>query len=66
MIPHHAVSCDLDPTKQSHPPHHPAQRFFLMNAAAFTLRVTLRVIYLAPLGSTSSKNTAPPQVRDIT
>jgi hypothetical protein len=32
---------------------------------AFTLRVTLRVIYLAPLGSVSSQNDKPSQSRDI-
>jgi hypothetical protein len=54
------------PSQIRHPPHHPPQRLFLMNAPTFTLRVTLRVNDLAPLGSTSSKNIAPPQVRDIT
>jgi len=36
-----------------------------MNAPAFTLRVTLRVIYLAPLGSVSSQNGIPSHNRDI-
>ncbi len=31
-----------------------------MNASAFPLRVMLRMIYLAPLDSTSSKKTSPP------
>ena len=37
-----------------------------MNASAFPLRITLRVIHLAPRGSASSKKTSLPQVRDMT
>jgi len=62
MIAHHSVGEQRHPTEFRHAPEDPPQRFLLMNASAFTLRV----IYLAPLGSVSSKKMSPPRVRDIT
>jgi len=66
VIAHDAVGEHLDAAEIGDAPEDAAEGFFLMNASAFTLRVTLCVIYLAPLGSVSSKKMSPPQVRDMT
>ena len=66
VIAHDAEGEEVDAAEVGDAVEDAAEGFFLMNASAFTLRVTLRVIYLAPLGSVGSKKMSPPQVRDMT
>jgi hypothetical protein len=66
VVAHDAEGEEVDAGEVCEAVEDAAEGFFLMNASAFTLRVTLRVIYLAPLDSVGSKKRLPPQVRDMT